>query len=253
MLQSYLRRSRATLQVGMSALVCCLVSSAAFAQDTGWYGQITPYVWATGMGGHLKPFSGAPSISFERSFSDTLKDLDAAFFINGFARKDRFVVSADLLYASLSRKGEVFPDISAKGKLRMTALTLTGGYRVLDDSVVALDVMAGARAWRTRASVSVPVIGEHLSETKKFVDPIVALRANFTLNPDWSILAYGDIGGLGAGSELTKQVALSANYQVNENIYVSTGYRYLYLDYKQNGTRIDTKLTGPFLGLTWRF
>ncbi|GAA4416241.1 hypothetical protein GCM10011450_11770 [Advenella faeciporci] len=253
MLQSHLWRSWPTLRAGISALACCLVSSVAFAQNAGWQGQITPYVWATGVEGNITPFSGAPAISYERSFSDTLKDLDAAFFINGFARKERFVVTGDLLYASLSRKGQVFPGISANGKLRMAALTLNGGYRAIDDSVVTLDVMAGARVWRTRASVSVPVIGEQKSSIQTFVDPVVALRANFSLSPDWSILAYGDIGGLGAGSELTRQFALSANYQVNDNIYVSTGYRYLDLDYKRNGMRLDTNLTGPFLGLTWKF
>lgn len=253
MVQSYLRRSRPTLQAGISALACCLVSSVAFAQNAGWQGQITPYVWATGMGGDIRPFSGAPTISYERSFSETLKDLDAAFFVNAFARKERFVVAGDLLYASLSRKGQIYPGISVKGKLRLGALTLTGGYRALDDSWLTLDVMAGARVWRARGAVSVPIIGEQKSSTQTFVDPVVALRANVKLDPSWSVLAYGDIGGFGTGSEKTKQFALSVNYQVNENIYVSTGYRYLDLDYKHKGMRLDTKLTGPFLGLTWKF
>lgn len=253
MSQSYQRRCLPKIQACISALACVLVPSIVSAQDTGWQGQITPYIWATSVSGDFRPFSGAPALSFDRSFSDTFKDSDGAYFVNAFARKDRFVVMGDLLYAGLSRKGKVFPGISAKGKLRMAALTLSGGYRAIDDSSVTLDVMAGARVWRARGSVSVPMVGVQKSGIHNFVDPIVALRANFNLAPSWSMLAYADIGGFGAGSELTKQFALSINYQVNENIYVSTGYRYLDLDYKHKGMRLDTKLTGPFLGLTWRF
>ncbi|NLY63984.1 MAG: hypothetical protein GX070_03390 [Alcaligenaceae bacterium] len=223
------------------------------AHDTGWHGQITPYVWATGMGGNITPFSRAPTISIDKSFSKVLKDLDGAFFLNGFARKERFVVNGDLLYASLSRKGEVFPGISASGKLKTAALTLTGGYRAITDPLVTLDVMAGARLWRVRGSVKVPLLGEQKSSEKTFVDPIVALRANFTLDPDWSILTYGDIGGFGAGSEKTRQFLLSINYKISDNMHISTGYRHLDLDYRNKGMLIDTRLTGPFLGLTWQF
>ena len=245
----YLRKRDACISI----FACVFAPSIVNAQDAGWQGQITPYVWATGVGGDIKPFSGAPTISFDRSFSETLKDLDAAFFINGFARKERFVLAGDLLYSSLSKKGTVSPGVSAKAKMRMASLTLLGGYRAIEDSSMALDVMAGARVWHTRASLSVPVIGEQRSSTHNFIDPVVAVRVNFSLSPSWSMLGYADVGGFGVGSELTKQFALSVNYQVNENIYVSTGYRHLDLDYKDKGMRIDTKLTGPFFGFTWKF
>lgn len=253
MSKSYQRRYLRKCTACTSILACVFAPAIVSAQDAGWQGQITPYVWATGVGGNIKPFSGAPTVSFDRSFSETLKDLDAAFFINGFAKKERFVVAGDLLYSSLSKKGTVFPGVSAKAKMRMASLTLLGGYRAIEDSSMALDVMAGARVWHTRASLSVPVIGEQRSSAHSFVDPVVAVRASFKFSPSWSMLGYADIGGFGAGSELTRQFALSVNYQVNENIYVSTGYRHLDLDYKHEGMRLDTKLTGPFLGLTWKF
>lgn len=53
----------------------------ASAED--WSGQITPYVWAAGLGGEVTPMAGAPTISFDKGFSDLLKDLDGAFFLSG--------------------------------------------------------------------------------------------------------------------------------------------------------------------------
>ena len=237
----------------ISVLPVSLIPATVMAQDTGWQGQITPYVWAAGMGGNITPFSGAPTLSIDRSFSKILKDLDGAFFLNALARKERFVVTGDLLYASLSRKGSIFPGVSASGKLKMSALTLTGGYRAISDPLVTLDVLAGARLWQVRGSVNVPLLGEHKSSKKTFADPIVALRTKFSLDPRWTIITYGDIGGFGAGSEKTKQFILSINYKIDKNIHISTGYRHLDLDYRHKGMHIDTRLTGPFIGLTWQF
>jgi hypothetical protein len=66
-------------------------ATAADHAGHGWSFQITPYVWASGLGGDITPFTSAPTVSNSKSFSEILKDLDAAFFISGFARRDRFV------------------------------------------------------------------------------------------------------------------------------------------------------------------
>ncbi len=228
-------------------------SSAVAEENTGWHKQITPYIWATGMDGNITPFPQAPTLSVNQSFSDTIKDLDAAFFLHGFARKERFVFMGDMLYANLSKKGNVYPGISAKGKLKLLSLTFTGGYRVLSTPSVKLDTMAGVRLSRIQASVDIPQIGQQKSSTQSLTDPILALRANFALDPNWSILAYGDIGGFGAGSKMTKQAFLSINYKINNQMHLSTGYRHLHFDVHHKGMHVDTKLSGPFLGLTWQF
>lgn len=226
----------------------------AMAQDTGdWVWQVTPYVWATGLGGDITPFAGAPKISFDSSFSDVLKDLNAAFFLSGYARRDRFVIMGDLSYSSSSRDGLVPPGVPAEGKLEQTSLTLAAGYRVVADEDMAVDLLAGARHWRIKGSVDVPLAGVSASPSLSFTDPIIALRANLRFAPRWSSILYADIGGFGAGSEQTSQVVATVNYQVSDNFFVSGGYRMLKVDYRDGGTRIDATMSGPIFGATWRF
>ncbi|RWR34451.1 hypothetical protein D2T29_02585 [Sinirhodobacter populi] len=224
----------------------------AAAQD-GWTGQITPYAWASGLGGKLTPFGGAPTLSLDKSFSEVMEDLDGAFFLSGYARRNRFVVLGDFSYSSSSKDGRIPPGSPANGKLSQRSLTLAAGYRAISDDGMSLDVLAGARAWNVKSTISVAGGAAQASPGKDFVDPIVALRANIALAPRWSAIFYADAGGFGAGSDRTFQIVATANYQVNDNLYVSAGYRQLNVDYRSGGTRMDVTMAGPLLGVTWRF
>ncbi len=227
-------------------------AAPATAQDTGWSGQVTPYVWASSLGGDITPFTGAPTVSISKSFSEVLKDLNAAFFISGFARRDRLVVMGDLSYSSSSKEGLVL-GVPAEGKVRQTSMTLAAGYRAVNALGMTLDLLGGARLWSLRGSVSAGGGVVDASPSKSFVDPIVAVRANFRLAPQWSMLLYGDFGGFGVGSRSTSQFVGTVNYQVRDGFYLSGGYRVLNVDYRSGGTRIDATMRGPLIGATWRF
>lgn len=233
------------------ALAALLAASPAFAQE--WQAQITPYVWASGLGGDVTPFTGAPTLRFDKSFSDVLEDLDAAFFLSAYARRDRLVVLGDLSYSASSKSGALPPGVPAEGEVRQRSLTLAAGWRAIDDGGLALDVLGGVRAWKVDARVSVAGGAISRSEDRDFVDPIVALRANYTLAPRWSAIAYLDYGITGMGSEKTTQVVATVNYQLTDRAYLSVGYRRLDVDYRSGGTRVDVTMAGPLLGLTWRF
>jgi len=69
----------------------------------------------------------------------------------------------------------------------------------------------------------------------------------------WSLLGYMDVGGFGVGSDLTWQVAVTANYQASERLYLSIGWRHLYVDYSGGGTVFKGAMTGPVIGTTWTF
>ncbi len=228
-------------------------ATAADHEGQGWSYQITPYVWAAGLGGDITPFTGAPTVSISKSFSEILKDLDAAFFISGFARRDRFVLLGDLSYSSSSKAGIAPGGIPAEGKLSQTSLTLAGGYRVVSEPTVSVDLLGGARLWRLKASVATPAPVPQGSFSKTFVDPIVAVRANFALAPRWSAIAYADVGGFGVGSRSTGQFVGTVNYQMRDDFYLSGGYRVLNVDYRSGGTRVDVTMSGPLFGATWRF
>ncbi len=218
-----------------------------------WQVQVTPYAWASGIGGTLVPFSGGTEVKFDESFSDVLEDLDAAFFLAASARRDRLVFAGDLTYAAVSKSGVIAAGVPATGKLRQTSVTLLGGYSVVQTPDMVVDVMGGARAWFVRASVEVPAAAVQVSPSKSLVDPILAARGTFEVAPRWSMTLYGDLGGFGVGSESTWQVVAAASYSLREDVFLSVGWRHLHIDYRDNGTKIEADQTGPILGLTWRF
>lgn len=236
------------------SLALSLPAGAALAQDSGdWVWQVTPYVWATGIDGEITPFTGAPTLSIDSSFSDVLEDLDGAFFLSGYARRDRLVLLGDFSYSASSRDGLVPPGAPASGELKQTSLTLAAGYRVVEEDGLALDLLGGLRHWRIKGSVDVPLAGVSVSPSSSFTDPIIALRANFRIAPQWSGILYADVGGFGVGSESTSQLVATVNYQARDNFFVSGGYRVLNVDYRDGGTTIDATMSGPIFGATWRF
>lgn len=185
-----------------------------------------------------EPFYAAPTFSFESSFSENVEDLDVAFFIAGYARYGRFVTLGDVSYSKSSRDGRLPagagplpPGIPANGSLQQTSMTLAAGLRAFDLNGIAVDVLGGARHWRIKGSVEVPLAGLSVSPSLLFTDPILAVRANITLADRWSLIVYGDVGGFGAGSDQTSQLVATVNFQMRDDLFVSVGYLTLSVDY----------------------
>lgn len=253
---------RMTMALTAGVALAALAPAAAFAADPGDRGatfQITPYVWFAGFGGTIRPLPNAPTLAVSKSFADVLEDLEAAAFVTGLARSGRFVAVADLSHSSSSREGLVptpipgVPVVPAEGALRQTSATLLGGLRAHDAPGVTIDLLAGVRAWWLRTRIEAPAIGVSRSPTIDFVDPIVATRVNARLGEGWSFLFYGDVGGAGAGSEFTTQVAATINARVAPRVWISGGYRILAVDYRSDTSRADLQISGPLLGATFAF
>ena len=223
------------------------------SQDSEWAVQLTPYVWGTALSGEVRPLAGGPKLEFEESFSDVLENLDGAFFLTGLARRNRLILFGDLSWSSSSQSGLVGPGVPASGQIRQTWVTLAGGYRVAEGPEATLDLLVGARAWNTNASVSIPTLGLSAESTFSFTDPLLMARSNLRIAPRWSALIYGDIGGFGVGSEESFQAVGTLNYQLSDQFYLSAGYRYLTLDYQRDGRELDLQISGPVVGATWRF
>ncbi|TVR47082.1 MAG: hypothetical protein EA386_08560 [Rhodobacteraceae bacterium] len=242
-----------------SALAAIGLTGAAQAQsvpDTVF--QITPYVWASGLGGDIR-LGNTAQVSIDKSFSDLLGDLDAAFFVSAYARHGDLVFMGDFSTSSSSRSG-VTPSppapgpLPASGKMRQTSVTALGGYRVASTPEATFDILGGLRHWRLRGEVEVPgVLPAPVTRSVSFTDPIIAARANLQFARGWSSLLYADVGGFGVGSRRTAQLLGTVNYQLFDNTFLSAGYRHLHVDYRSGGTRFDMRMSGPIFGATLRF
>lgn len=263
---------------------------AAYAADTvapeepalevarpAWALQITPYMWAAGLEGDISPFRRAPTIHVDKPFSDVIDDLNFGGFVNVWGRYDRFVLSGDMMYVDTTDNhgsgplpalqipglGIAIPPgarVDAKVDTKQFMATLQGGYRIIDTPQFTLDALGGVRFWHISNDVTVtashPAIGSRSAthrESFGWVDPVVGVRAFLPLTEKLSLQAQADVGGFGAGSDLTWSALATANYTVTEHLSLSAGYKILKVDYDHGGHVYDTSLSGPVLGMTWRF
>lgn len=221
--------------------------------------QVTPYVWGASFGGKIQPLPNTPEFQISRPFHDLLEDMDAAAFVSGYARVGKFVAMGDLSHNSASRKGFVStplpqaPIVPAEAHLKLTSMTLTAGVRAVDFPSISIDLLAGLRTFWIRTSVESAPLGIARSPAVNLVDPVAAVRLNGRLADGWSVIAYGDFGGFGVGSEFTAQAAATLNARVAQWLWISAGYRYLMVDYRGELTRADLHLSGPLLGATFTF
>lgn len=242
---------RGLAATAMIAGALAVTSTDAKAQD--WSGQVTLYGWGASVTGDFTPLTGAPTLSFDKSLSEVLEDLDAAFFATALVRRGDLVLFGDFTYTTSSRAGLVPPGVPASGELTIRSLTLAAGRRFDTGGGSHVDVLGGLRAWNLDGLVSVPLAGINVAPGADFVDPIIALRGSAPISDRWSLLGHIDVGGFGAGSDFTWQAAVTANYQATDNLYLSVGWRHLYLDYSDGGTVFEGAMTGPVVGATWRF
>ena len=238
-----------------------------------WAFQVTPYMWAAGLDGHISPFQRGPTIGVEKSFSDVMDDLNFGGFVNIWGRYDRFVISGDIMYVDTTDSHSTLPaftipgvgvippggNIDARVDTKQFTATLMGGYRVIDTPRFTLDALGGARFWYISNDVkltgSLGGISGSVSHDESFgwVDPLVGLRAFLPLTEKLSLQGQADIGGFGAGSDLTWSALATVNYVFNDRLSASAGYKVLDVDYGNNGHVYDTRLSGPVLGMTYRF
>lgn len=255
-----------------AALAC---TGPAFAADdqvaeqplgaSDWIVQVTPYLWASGMEGNVSPFRDAPTIHVEKSFADIMEDFNVGGFVNLWARRDRFVFSGDMMYVSTSaaKTTRVLPDLfppagaEISGELDSVEFNISGqaGYRVIDADGFTFDALAGGRFWYISNDVTIrtPLGNVSRSEDFSWVDPIIGARAFYNITEKLSVMGQADIGGFGVGSELTWSVLGTVNYVLNDRWSVSAGYKHLAVDYDNDGYVFDVDLSGPVLGVTYRF
>lgn len=244
-------------------------------KSPSWALQVTPYMWAAGLDGQISPFRRGPTMGVQKSFSDVVDDLNLGGFINIRGRYDRFIFSGDIMYVdttdghgtrpfpslTIPGVGTIPPggSINAKVDSKQFTATLMGGYRVIDTPQFTLDALAGARFWQisndVRLTGSLGGMSRSVSYGEGFgwIDPLLGLRAFVPFTEKLSLQAQVDIGGFGAGSDLTWSALATVNYAFSEHLSASVGYKVLDVKYDRGGHVYDTRLTGPVVGMTYRF
>lgn len=91
------------------------------------------------------------------------------------------------------------------------------------------------------------------SRTDDWWDPYIGLRGRYNLTSAFYLVAKGDIGGFGVGSDLTWTAEAAVGCQVARNFHVDLGYRALAVDYNKDGLVLDYVAHGPQVTLGFNF
>jgi opacity protein-like surface antigen len=238
-------------------------TGAASAAEDGLSYSITPYLWATAMKGDVQG-GRLPETSVDMSFSDILDVLDFGFMTAVEVRKGRLGFLFDGIYMKVSDSAEATGPrgaltVSADAEVRQTMLAFAAAWRVLDDRV-SLDAVGGIRYNRIEvdADIDASLFGllegsVSRSVDKDWVDPYVGVRVYVPVTDALRLVGYLDAGGFGVGSDFTWHGLAGLEYALSETFAASLGYRYMHIDYDQDGFRHDMVNEGPYAGLTMRF
>lgn len=86
-----------------------------------------------------------------------------------------------------------------------------------------------------------------------WIDPIVGLRGQINITRWLFLAAQGDVGGFGAGSQITWNTQATVGVNFTRNIFGELGYRYMYVDYNKNGFLYQMNSFGLFSSLGVKF
>src|SRR6476619_179099 len=184
-----------------------------------WELSTIGYVWFAGAWGKTDVIGPVEPVDLSLPFGKVLKAFKFAFMGAAEAKHDRLVVLGDLTFIHLDTKegiGIRDPDfISAELDSRTAEVTLLGGYRVVDDDAVKLDLLGGGRLnfFKTSLQLDGPNRSASGSVKQTWLDPLLAARVHAPLGGKWGFSAYGDVGGFGIGSDITWQAVATIDYQ----------------------------------------
>ena len=243
------------------------LAQAVASPGSGWSFEFTPYLWGASMSGNVG--AGAlPTINVDMSFSEILDNLDAGLMGAFEARNGRWGLLFDAIYMKLAHSatasrtgaGPIGATAAASAELEMTQTMVAAAiaYRAIEGRS-PLDVIGGARYSlieadaRIDGSLFAQAGSVARSAKKSWVDPYLGVRVQHPIAERWTLVGYADVGGFGVGSDLTWQIAAGIDYEFSKTIAAKVGYRYLTVDYDNDGFRYDMANSGLYLGVGIRF
>ncbi len=231
-------------------------ANAASPIGSDWVFAVHSYTWATSLDGRFRTLPLSPPVDLHLGFGDVLKHLDGALMLSADARRDRFVVFADLTLARLST-GKTFSANGHPGRLGLSSSSavglVTAGYRVVDDPGFTLDLLAGVRGFVLSNTLSVQLAPYRPSYEKdrSWADAVGGARLTWTLSERMSATAIGLVGAGGANYEWDTFGGLG--YRFTDSLTGFAGYRAMKVDYRRGSFVYDALQYGPLVGLRMTF
>lgn len=259
-----------------------------------WTFTFTTYSWLPWLSGDAT--IRGRNLDVDLSPTDVLEALDwstlPVWMSYAEARNGRLGLFNDIVYSKLSGAdgfsrtgpgGRATLSGNIEADYEQATIELGAAYEIWAAGAsgatrsTAFDLLAGGRYWYQSTTVSaasevslggfpnLPIGADGRviarSGSVDWVDPFVGARLRHLIAPGHEFTLRGDVGGFGAGSEISWQVLAAYNFQlcVTDRYVLDgyLGYRALYVDYSQGSGstkyEYDVLQQGPVVGATLRF
>jgi opacity protein-like surface antigen len=244
--------------VAAGAFALTLGAGGAQAEELG--GTLALYGWLPSMHGET-PFNLAGrTVETEMSARDMLESLQFGMMAAGEVHYGRVSFMGDLLYASLANDGSIpaAPAWSTDVKTKMLMTTFGVGYAAYAENGYLVQPYVGARYVMLDTDVKLknarlPAVSVDGDVDAHWWDPVVGVRGRVPLNDKWTLGGIAELGGFGAGSDITWQLYAGAEYAISERFNAHLGYRYLGVRYSVGPADLKLDMYGPLLGMSYRF
>lgn len=248
-------------------VLALLFATGANAGDSGVTVEIAPYAWLAGVDGTVT--AGGRSVSFDKSFTDLVNDVDLAFMGLAAVRYNRFVLFGQFDYFQLDTNGQVKADngpvpiqlgVKVDTTIDTAIKTVAAGYQFDIFGDHKLDVLLGGRQLdlKTKIDADGTVGAMKVSEKDDVTDAIIMVSPVFHFGQRWefrTLISYGIAGDSNDTYELQPQL----HYRITPSVTAAVGYRKLHykIDSGQKGTstysEFDGDMEGLMLGVGWTF
>lgn len=175
------------------------------------------------------------------------------------ARNGRWGLIADLLYSDFSKDIETpLGLLYSSGTVATEISALSGyvAYRVYESAGVDADVLGGFRAYSAGIDLTLrPGVlpGRDDSFDESWIDLLVGGRVGARFDERWSGALAVDVGGFDRHQDFTWQALATLNYDINPHWTVRGGWRHLVIEKEFDAVDVDVKLSGPVLGVQYKF
>jgi hypothetical protein len=205
-----------------------------------WLITLTPYVWTAALDGSIGLNGDVNDVSL--GLGEIIEEFDLGVMGLVEARRTPWVLRADLFYLNL---GEEANGITINQDQFLFQPEV--GRTVATQSWGSVDLLAGVRYWNLDIDVTAPP--NTTSGSKTWVDATAGIAWRLQPGQRWHFFLKGDLGG--GGAKFTWQGYGGAGYDLGRCCRLAALYRYLDVDYQQDGGFIyDVHFNGPALGLT---
>lgn len=235
------------------------LAAPASAESSEWSTDITSYMWFSKS--VTKADTAFGTAESELSAKDALEQLKMGLMVTGTARRGAWAFTGDLIYFDLEEHkktpfGALFSELETTRTF--TALSGYAMYTAFDDATTRVEFGGGLRG--VDSDVRLDLKGDRhpgavVNINDSWIDALVAARIKHRLNQHWQMTLSMDLGGFGIGnsSRKTWQAVATINYQINDHWSLISGYRHLYIDRDDEGNDYSLEMSGPVLGMNYRF